>query len=69
MDNGDTVTLSSNLDIRLSRSNDTKVFVADKDWGSVSDHRPIRFSVKAKLRLKDLRRQIAKSLFCVPAAI
>lgn len=40
-----------------------------RDWGLISDHRPVLFTIKADLNLKELKRRIAKSLFFVPSAV
>lgn len=62
-------TWSSNPDIAILRTHDATVYINERDWTGVSDHRPVTFTVKAKLKLKELKRRVAKSLLLVPSAI
>lgn len=63
---GTIVIHASNPYIGISRTPNTTAHVTDKNWGAVTDHRPIVFRVKAKLKLKDVRKRIAKSMFMSP---
>lgn len=60
---------SSNLDIGIRSSPNTTAHITDKDWGAVTDHRPILFTLKAKLRLKDRKKRKSKPKFFVPKAV
>lgn len=60
---------TSNPDIVITRTPDTVAHVQERNWGKVSDHLPVTFLVKAKLKLSDTRRRIAKSLFYCPKTI
>lgn len=46
-----------------------KLYINDKDLNGISDHRPLTYTVKANLKLKEPRRRVAKSLFFVSEAI
>lgn len=43
--------------------------VQQRDWGSISDHRPVRFEVRTTQRLQDMRKRVAKLLFYFPNAV
>lgn len=67
-DGGGTEVHSRNPDIGISRSPEPTAHIAEKDWGSITDHIPIRFTVKAKMDLKYMRKRITKSIVYVPKA-
>lgn len=60
---------TSNPDIALVRTHEAVDHIEAKDWGGVSDHHPVMFTIKAILKLKYMRTRVAKSLFLAPAAI
>lgn len=60
---------TSNPDIGISRVANTTAAVQDEYWGQISDHRPVAFTMPVRLKLKDQRRRVAKSLFYCPDAI
>lgn len=59
---------TSNPDIGVARVPVTTAHVQQRKWGNVSDHRPVLFEVRASLKLRDMRKWIAKSLFDCPDA-
>lgn len=66
---GGLIECSSNPYVGISRTADTTARAADRSFGKISDHRPVMFSVRTKVALKDTRRRVAKSLFYAPKAV
>lgn len=66
---GTCVALTSNPDIAIIQSQEADVRITTKNWDGVSDHRPVTFTIKDELKLKEIRRRVAKSLFIAPEAI
>lgn len=62
-------TLKSNPDIAIVQTHEATAHVNTQDWGSISDNRPVTFTIKTELKLRELRRIVAKSLFFASTAI
>lgn len=58
---------SSNPEISITRVQNTTALIEEKDWKKTTDHRPLTLKVPAQLKLKDVRKRIAKALFYSPA--
>lgn len=60
---------TSNPDIGISRAVGTEEVVQKKEWGKKSDHRPVIFKVRTKLRLHGTRKRVVESMFYCPKEI
>lgn len=64
-----TVESKSNPHIGIARTNGIVATVQHKEWGIVSDHRPVLFMFPSQLIPKDVRKRVAKSIFYCPKAV
>lgn len=58
-----------NPEIPIVCTHEAPAYLNARDWGVFSDHRPVTYSIKARMKLKDTIRRVAKSLFFAPVGI
>lgn len=57
---GNIAQYQSNPDKVIFRTHEATEHIEAKDWGVISNHRPVTSTIKAKLRMKELRIRVSK---------
>lgn len=66
---GGYITPQSNPEIAIVNTHKTSTYIKKRDWSGVSDHLQGTYSIKRRLKLKEINRRVTKLLFFSATAI